>query len=256
MGKSPPPAPAVVPGWPVAERLRTRAGGNQLEHLGLGERPTQPGFVDSAPRSSSRSGQGTPRYVHRPACRHQTGAALPGPARARSRGRDCPAGSRAGPADREGSRRVRSSASSCTWRCRRAISGEPTASSGPRSGWRWRASSRPSRSCPPGRIGAGRSSTNCWRQFGRANPSRTSSGIPATRSLQAGDSPSPLGPGGHPSDLLPVTHQRGVKPFSGEALLIDGQLFSRLLSEELRDLPLPPRGGPEEEKLAYEAGFN
>ena len=47
-----------------------------------------------------------------------------------------------------------------------------------------------------------------------------------------------------------------MRPFSGEALLIDGQLFSRLLSEELRDLPLPPRGGPEEEKLAYEAGFN
>jgi len=35
----------------------------------------------------------------------------------------------------------------------------------------------------------------------------------------------------------PVTHQRGVKPFSGEALLIDGQLFSPLLPEELRDYP-------------------
>jgi len=54
----------------------------------------------------------------------------------------------------------------------------------------------------------------------------------------------------------PVTHQRGVKPFSGEALLIDGQLFSPLLPEELRDLPVPPRGASEEDKLAYEAKFN
>jgi hypothetical protein len=54
----------------------------------------------------------------------------------------------------------------------------------------------------------------------------------------------------------PVTHQRGVKPFSGDALLIDGQLFSPLLPEELRDLPVPPRGASEEEKLAYEAKFN
>ncbi len=56
--------------------------------------------------------------------------------------------------------------------------------------------------------------------------------------------------------FLPVTHQRGVKPFSGEALLIDGQLFSPLLPEELRDLPVPPRGASEEEKLTYEAKFN
>src|SRR5205807_8642519 len=54
----------------------------------------------------------------------------------------------------------------------------------------------------------------------------------------------------------PVTHQRGVKPFSGEALLIDGQLFSPVLPEELRDLPVPPRGASEEEKLAYETKFN
>lgn len=38
----------------------------------------------------------------------------------------------------------------------------------------------------------------------------------------------------------PVTHQRGPRPFSGDALLIDGQLFSRFLPEELRDLPAPP----------------
>jgi hypothetical protein len=54
----------------------------------------------------------------------------------------------------------------------------------------------------------------------------------------------------------PVTHQPGDKPFSGDALLIDGQLFSPLLPEELRDLPVPPRGASEDEKLAYEAKFN
>ena len=53
-----------------------------------------------------------------------------------------------------------------------------------------------------------------------------------------------------------VTHQRGLRPFSGDALLIDGQLYSSLLPEELRDLPVPPRGASEEEKLAYEAKFN
>ena len=53
----------------------------------------------------------------------------------------------------------------------------------------------------------------------------------------------------------PVTHQRGAKPFSGDALLIDGQLFSPLLPEELRDLPTPPRGAAEAEKVAYEDKF-
>lgn len=54
----------------------------------------------------------------------------------------------------------------------------------------------------------------------------------------------------------PVTHQRGTRPFSGEALLIDGQLFSSLLPDDLRDLPSPPRGATEDEKLGYEAKFN
>ena len=53
-----------------------------------------------------------------------------------------------------------------------------------------------------------------------------------------------------------VTHQRNPRPFSGEALLIDGQLYSPLLPVELRALPVPPRGASEEEKLAYEAKFN
>ena len=53
-----------------------------------------------------------------------------------------------------------------------------------------------------------------------------------------------------------MTHQRGDKPFSGDALLIDGQLFSPLLPDELRDLPVPPQGASEDEKLVYEAKFN
>jgi hypothetical protein len=65
-----------------------------------------------------------------------------------------------------------------------------------------------------------------------------------------------LGQAGIHQTFQPVTHQRGIKPFSGEALLIDGQLFSPLLPEELHDLPVPPRGASEEEKLAYEAKFN
>jgi hypothetical protein len=54
----------------------------------------------------------------------------------------------------------------------------------------------------------------------------------------------------------PVTHQRGLKPFSGDALLIDGQLYSPLLPVELRDLPSRLRGASELEKLEYEAKFN
>jgi hypothetical protein len=53
-----------------------------------------------------------------------------------------------------------------------------------------------------------------------------------------------------------VTHQRGVRPFSGNALLLDGQLYSSLLPNELRDLPMPPRGAPEPVKLEHEAKFN
>lgn len=54
----------------------------------------------------------------------------------------------------------------------------------------------------------------------------------------------------------PVTHQRGVRPFSGEGLLIDGQIFSDLLPDELRELSAPPRGATEPEKQVYEAKFN
>jgi hypothetical protein len=54
----------------------------------------------------------------------------------------------------------------------------------------------------------------------------------------------------------PVTHQRGARPSSGDALLIDGQLFSSMLPDELRDLAAPPRGASESDKQAYEAKFN
>ena len=66
----------------------------------------------------------------------------------------------------------------------------------------------------------------------------------------------PLAQVGIVQTFQPVTHQRGSRPFSGEALLIDGQLFSSHLPEELRDLPAPPRGASEAEKIAYEAKFN
>lgn len=54
----------------------------------------------------------------------------------------------------------------------------------------------------------------------------------------------------------PVTHQRGSRPFNGEALLLDGQLYSNLLPDDLRQLPMPPRGAAEEVKLAHEQDFN
>ena len=66
----------------------------------------------------------------------------------------------------------------------------------------------------------------------------------------------PLAQVGIVQTFQPVTHQRGRRPFSGDALLIDGQLFSSHLPEELRDLPAPPRGAPEAEKVVYEAKFN
>jgi hypothetical protein len=66
----------------------------------------------------------------------------------------------------------------------------------------------------------------------------------------------PLAQAGISQTFQPVTHQRGRRPFSGEALLIDGQLFSPHLPEELRQLPAPPRGASEAEKIAYEAKFN
>ncbi len=56
--------------------------------------------------------------------------------------------------------------------------------------------------------------------------------------------------------LQPVTHQRGIRPFSGEALLVDGQLYSRFLPTELRDLAMPPRFARGAYRRAYEEAFN
>ena len=53
-----------------------------------------------------------------------------------------------------------------------------------------------------------------------------------------------------------VTYQRGRRPFAGDAAVVDGQLFSSLLPEDLVDLPVPPRGASVEEKLSYERAFN
>ena len=56
--------------------------------------------------------------------------------------------------------------------------------------------------------------------------------------------------------MQPVTHQRGIWPFSGEALLLDGQLYSRFLPAELRDLAMPPRFASGAYRRAFEDSFN
>jgi hypothetical protein len=66
----------------------------------------------------------------------------------------------------------------------------------------------------------------------------------------------PLAQAGIGQTFQVVTHQRGSRAFSKHALLIDGQLYSPHLPEELRNLASPPRGSSETEKLTYEAKFN
>jgi hypothetical protein len=73
---------------------------------------------------------------------------------------------------------------------------------------------------------------------------------------KAESSAHPLAQAGIAQTFQVVNHQRGSRPSSSEALLIDGQLFSPHLPQNLRDLPMPPRGASEEEKRAYEAKFN
>jgi hypothetical protein len=52
-------------------------------------------------------------------------------------------------------------------------------------------------------------------------------------------------------------HQRLATPFSEFAILIDGQLFSVLMPEDLRrELPWPPYGASEAEMRAYELAYN
>jgi hypothetical protein len=66
----------------------------------------------------------------------------------------------------------------------------------------------------------------------------------------------PLAKAGIVQTFQAVTHQRGSRPFSGEALLIDGQLYSSHLPISLQDLLTSPRGATEADKLVYEAKFN
>ncbi|MGA3216084.1 MAG: hypothetical protein ABSD97_10410 [Acidimicrobiales bacterium] len=49
-----------------------------------------------------------------------------------------------------------------------------------------------------------------------------------------------------------VTSQRGIRPFSKEAILLDGQPYSRLVPIELRDLVFSPRLSSGNWRLAYE----
>ena len=66
----------------------------------------------------------------------------------------------------------------------------------------------------------------------------------------------PLGHADIEQTLELVTHQRGIRPFAGDALLVDGQLYSHLLPPELRDLAMPPRHGWAQLRRAYEKKFN
>jgi hypothetical protein len=50
--------------------------------------------------------------------------------------------------------------------------------------------------------------------------------------------------------------QRGIRPFSKEAILMDGQLFSTLLPNELRDLATAPMTATGAYRRAYEEPFN
>jgi hypothetical protein len=54
----------------------------------------------------------------------------------------------------------------------------------------------------------------------------------------------------------PVAHQRGERPFAGDARLVDGQLFSQFVPKDLLDLPMPPLGSTVGRMLAYERAFN
>jgi hypothetical protein len=73
---------------------------------------------------------------------------------------------------------------------------------------------------------------------------------------QPGTTTYPLARAGIEQTLELVTHQRGIRPFAGEALLLDGQLYSPLLPSELRDLRAPPRFATGAYRRAYEDKFN
>jgi len=73
---------------------------------------------------------------------------------------------------------------------------------------------------------------------------------------QPGTTSYPLTEAGIEQTLELVTHQRGIRPFAGEALLLDGQLYSPFLPLELRDLASPPRFATGAYRRAYEEKFN
>lgn len=73
---------------------------------------------------------------------------------------------------------------------------------------------------------------------------------------QPGTTSYPLTKAGIEQTLQLVTHQRGIRPFAGDALLLDGQLYSRFLLKELRDLASPPRFATGNYRRAYEEKFN
>jgi hypothetical protein len=66
----------------------------------------------------------------------------------------------------------------------------------------------------------------------------------------------PLAEAGIDQTMQLVTHQRGIRPFAGNALLLDGQLFSPFVPAELRDLPFPPRVAIGNYRASYEEKFN
>ncbi|MGA2531364.1 MAG: hypothetical protein ABSG36_19715, partial [Acidimicrobiales bacterium] len=66
----------------------------------------------------------------------------------------------------------------------------------------------------------------------------------------------PLSQAGIGQTFQLVMSQRGIGPFSKEAILMDGQLFSTLLPNELRDLATAPMKATGAYRRAYEEPFN
>ncbi|MHB1986911.1 MAG: hypothetical protein ACYCSF_02835 [Acidimicrobiales bacterium] len=66
----------------------------------------------------------------------------------------------------------------------------------------------------------------------------------------------PLNKAGIAQTFQLVMSQRGIRPFSKDALLTDGQLFSRLMPERLRDLAAAPMEATGAYRAAYEKPFN
>jgi hypothetical protein len=65
----------------------------------------------------------------------------------------------------------------------------------------------------------------------------------------------PLRDAGVHVTFKPGAHQRPPKPFSEDAIPLDGQLFSSAIPEELKELPMPPRDATEKERAKYIEAF-